>query len=76
MIDVQREYFAEGGPLRIPDGPVVLAKLRQLVDAAREAHVPVIHMRHEEAPGAPPSSRPTGRLSRRCPMSRRGASSP
>ena len=52
MIDVQREYFAEGGPLRSPDGPVVLAKLRQLVDAAREAHVPVIHMRHEEAPGA------------------------
>jgi nicotinamidase-related amidase len=53
MIDVQREYFAEDGPLRIPDGPVVLAKLRQLVEAAREAHVPVIHMRHEEAPGAP-----------------------
>jgi nicotinamidase-related amidase len=53
MIDVQREYFAEGGPLRIPDGPVVLAKLRQLVDAAREAHIPVIHVRHEEAPGAP-----------------------
>jgi nicotinamidase-related amidase len=53
MIDVQREYFAEGGPLRIPDGPLVLAKLRQLVDAAREAHVPVVHMRHEEAPGAP-----------------------
>jgi nicotinamidase-related amidase len=52
MIDVQREYFAEGGALRIPDGPLVLAKLRQLVDAAREAHVPVIHMRHEEAPGA------------------------
>jgi nicotinamidase-related amidase len=52
MIDVQREYFAEGGPLRIPDGPVVLAKLRQLVEAAREAHIPVIHVRHEEAPGA------------------------
>jgi nicotinamidase-related amidase len=52
MIDVQREYFAEGGPLRIPDGPLVLAKLRQLVDAAREAHIPVIHVRHEEAPGA------------------------
>jgi nicotinamidase-related amidase len=53
MIDVQREYFAENGPLRIPDGPVVLARLRQLVEAAREAHVPVIHVRHEEAPGAP-----------------------
>lgn len=53
VIGVQREYFAEGRPLRIPDGPVVLAKLRQLVEAAREAHVPVIHVRHEEAPGAP-----------------------
>ena len=53
LIDVQREYFAEGGPLRIPDGPVVLARLRQLVEAAREAHLPIIHIRHEEAPGAP-----------------------
>jgi nicotinamidase-related amidase len=53
LIDVQREYFAEGGPLRIPDGPVVLARLRQLVEAAREAHVPIVHIRHEEAPGAP-----------------------
>ncbi|MDX6619003.1 MAG: hypothetical protein QOK36_1389 [Gaiellales bacterium] len=53
MIDVQREYFADGGPLRIPDGPVVLARLRQLVESARQAHVPIIHVRHEEAPGAP-----------------------
>ena len=53
LIDVQREYFAEDGPLRIPDGPLVLARLRQLVEAAREAHVPIIHVRHEEAPGAP-----------------------
>jgi nicotinamidase-related amidase len=53
MIDVQREYFAEGGPLRIPDGPAVLARLHQLIEAAREAHVPVFHVRHEEAPGAP-----------------------
>jgi nicotinamidase-related amidase len=53
MIDVQREYFADGGPLRIPDGPVVLARLRQLGESARQAHVPIIHVRHEEAPGAP-----------------------
>ena len=53
LIDVQREYFAEGGPLRIPDGPVVLGRLRQLVEAAREAHFPIFHIRHEEAPGAP-----------------------
>ena len=37
----------------MPDGPVVLARLRQLVEAAREAHLPIIHIRHEEAPGAP-----------------------
>ena len=53
MIDVQREYFAERGPLRIPEGPVVLTRLHQLVEAAHEAHVPVFHVRHEEAPGAP-----------------------
>jgi nicotinamidase-related amidase len=53
MIDVQREYFADGGPLRIPDGPMVLARLRSLVEDYREAELPIIHIRHEEAPGAP-----------------------
>ena len=53
MIDVQREYFADESPLRIPDGPMVLARLRSLVEDCREAHVPIIHIRHEEAPGAP-----------------------
>ena len=53
MIDVQREYFAEGGPLRIPDGPMVLAKLRSLLEDYREANMPIVHIRHEEAPGAP-----------------------
>jgi nicotinamidase-related amidase len=54
MIDVQREYFAERSPLRIPDGPLVLGKLRTLVEACRESDLlPVIHIRHEEAPGAP-----------------------
>ena len=53
MIDVQREYFAEGGPLRIPDGPMVLAQLRSLLEDYREANMPIVHIRHEEAPGAP-----------------------
>ena len=53
LIDVQREYFAEGGPLRIPDGPMVLAKLRSLLEDYREANMPIVHIRHEEAPGAP-----------------------
>ena len=54
MIDVQREYFAEQSPLRIPDGPLVLGKLRTLVEACRETDLlPIVHVRHEEAPGAP-----------------------
>ncbi|HET6175056.1 MAG TPA: cysteine hydrolase family protein [Gaiellales bacterium] len=53
LIDVQREYFAETGPLRIPDGQMVLAKLRNLLEDYREANMPIVHIRHEEAPGAP-----------------------
>jgi nicotinamidase-related amidase len=53
LIDLQREYFAEGGPLRIPEGPMVLARLRHLLEDYREAHMPIVHIRHEEAPGAP-----------------------
>jgi nicotinamidase-related amidase len=53
LIDVQREYFAEGGSLRIPDGPMVLARLRHLLEDYREANMPIVHIRHEEAPDAP-----------------------
>jgi nicotinamidase-related amidase len=53
LIDVQREYFAERGPLRIPDGPMVLARLRSLLEDYREANMPIVHIRHEEAAGAP-----------------------
>jgi nicotinamidase-related amidase len=52
-IDIQREYFAETGPLRIPDGAMVLAKLRSLLGDYREANMPIVHVRHEEAAGAP-----------------------
>jgi nicotinamidase-related amidase len=54
MIDVQREYFAERSPLRIPDGQAVLGKLHTLIEDCRETNLlPVVHVRHEEAPGAP-----------------------
>jgi nicotinamidase-related amidase len=53
LIDVQREYFAERGSLRIPDGPMVLARLRHLLEDYREANMPVVHIRHEEAADAP-----------------------
>jgi nicotinamidase-related amidase len=53
LIDIQREYFADDGPLRIPDGPMVLAKVRSLLDDYRDANMPIVHIRHEEAAGAP-----------------------
>jgi nicotinamidase-related amidase len=53
LIDVQREYFAEGGPLRIPDGQMVLSRLRHLLEDYREANMPIVHIRHVEAAGAP-----------------------
>jgi nicotinamidase-related amidase len=53
MIDVQREYFAERGPLRIPDAPVVLSRLCGLLEDYRQADMPIVHIRHEEPAGAP-----------------------
>lgn len=48
LIDVQREYFAPGSPLRIPDGEAVLDRLGGLLATARDAGVPVIHVQHHE----------------------------
>jgi nicotinamidase-related amidase len=53
LIDVQREYFADDGPLRIPDGQMVLSRLRHLLEDYREADMPIVHVRHVEAAGAP-----------------------
>jgi nicotinamidase-related amidase len=53
MIDVQRQYFAEESPLRIPDGLVVLGRLRELLADYRTANLPIVHIRHEEAADAP-----------------------
>ena len=52
LIDVQREYFRRDGPLWIPDGEAVLERLRALLDGAREAGVPVVHVQHHEEPGS------------------------
>lgn len=52
LIDVQQEYFAPNGPLRLPDGPAVLDRLSGLLDDARERGLAVVHVRHAEAPGA------------------------
>ena len=76
MIDVQREYFAERSPLRIPDGPLVLGKLRTLVEACRETDLLPDRARPPRGGAGRARVRArTARSSRRCPRSRRAASS-
>lgn len=45
-IDMQKEYFEEGRPMKVPEGTSVLANVIQLQDAARKAGIPVIHVQH------------------------------
>jgi nicotinamidase-related amidase len=53
VIDVQREYFTPESPLRIPDGAAVLARLRGLLDDAREHGVGIVHVQHHEDASSP-----------------------
>jgi nicotinamidase-related amidase len=46
IIDMQKEYFKQGGFLTIPDGPRVAENLLALMDAARRLSVDVVHIRH------------------------------
>jgi nicotinamidase-related amidase len=46
IIDMQKEYFTEGGFLRVPAGRTVADNLVRLAAAARKRGVPVIHVRH------------------------------
>jgi nicotinamidase-related amidase len=46
VIDMQKEYFTQGGFLTIPDGPKVADNLVKLMDIARQRKVDVIHIRH------------------------------
>lgn len=48
-IDLQREYFDCGRPLRVPNGALVLANTVKLVNMAREIGIPVVHVRHESS---------------------------
>jgi nicotinamidase-related amidase len=46
VIDMQKEYFREGGFLTVPDGPKVAQNLLELMDVARSRSVDIIHVRH------------------------------
>ena len=45
-IDMQKEYFEDGRPLKVPEGPAVLTNIVRLQDGAREAGIPLIHIQH------------------------------
>ncbi|MBN1574038.1 MAG: cysteine hydrolase [Deltaproteobacteria bacterium] len=46
VIDMQKEYFEEGAPLKVPKGGEVLENIKRLVDAARVKKIPLMHIRH------------------------------
>jgi nicotinamidase-related amidase len=45
-IDMQKEYFEDGRPLKVPEGQAVLANVIQLQNAARKAGIPLVHVQH------------------------------
>lgn len=51
VIDFQNEYFT--GRMPIPDGEAALANTRQLIDFADRSDIPVYHVQHTAAAGAP-----------------------
>ncbi len=54
VIDVQNEYFEGGGlPIEYPPVAQTLPNVLRAMDAAHEAGVPVVVVRHHAPPGAP-----------------------
>ena len=53
VIDTQRGMFDTPGVPPVPDGERLLGNLEALIDRAREAGTPVIHIRHAGGPGHP-----------------------
>jgi nicotinamidase-related amidase len=47
VIDIQNEYFP-GGALTLPDAEGAASHAAEAIEAAREAGIPVVHIRHEE----------------------------
>jgi nicotinamidase-related amidase len=52
VIDVQHEYFDPASPLLIPDGPVVLLRLSELLSTFRDAEATIVHVHHQDGPDA------------------------
>lgn len=53
VIDVQRYFFERGASAFLEDAPVILPKILKLVEAYREALLPVIFTRHAHKKGVP-----------------------
>ncbi|MCI5074609.1 cysteine hydrolase family protein [Oricola sp.] len=51
VIDCQNEYL--DGPLALPGGPAAVAQAKRVLDAARAAGAPVIHIVHRGQAGGP-----------------------
>jgi nicotinamidase-related amidase len=47
VIDIQNEYFP-GGALTLPHAERAAGQAAEAIEAAREAGIPVVHIRHEE----------------------------
>jgi nicotinamidase-related amidase len=45
-IDMQKEYFEDGRPLKVPDGQAVLTNVVRLQEGARKTGIPLIHIQH------------------------------
>ena len=53
VIDTQVGMFETPGLPPVPDGERLLERVEALIQAAREADVPMVHVRHADGPGHP-----------------------
>lgn len=54
VIDVQNEYFAPHGKRVLPEGEKALDQIQALLNEARKAGLPIIHITHESLPPESP----------------------
>ncbi len=53
VIDVQMVFFTKGSKVLAYNGTEYLARMREVVDKARKADVPIIYVHHDGAKGTP-----------------------